>query len=222
MPTNNADIKFEHRTRASFNSLVTKNDNTFYVVLESNGDRTLFLGNVQINGIALDDKLKKSGDTMTGKLNIAPSIAGRAGINIPNGVNPSAPVNGDIWQQGNVLLVRLNGQTQVIRTTGGAPTSYDELLVDGTILSTQTISIPPSAGNFNRLILKLRIISLNGDILNRTVYDADGIINFQEIGDGNGPIVVNVNINTANETMHLQIMNNIDSIDYKLYGLMLG
>jgi hypothetical protein len=39
----------------------------------------------------------KSGDTMTGKLNLPASTTTEAGLNIGNGVNPTSPVTGDAW-----------------------------------------------------------------------------------------------------------------------------
>jgi hypothetical protein len=39
----------------------------------------------------------KSGDTMTGKLNLPASTTTEAGLNIGNGVNPISPVTGDTW-----------------------------------------------------------------------------------------------------------------------------
>lgn len=50
MPTNNSEVKFECRTRASFNSLNPKNDDTFYVVIETDGTRKLYLGNIIVSG----------------------------------------------------------------------------------------------------------------------------------------------------------------------------
>ncbi len=44
MPTNNANIAFKHYSRSGFDALGTKDDNTFYVVTETDGRRSMYLG----------------------------------------------------------------------------------------------------------------------------------------------------------------------------------
>lgn len=52
LPTNNANVQFNHRSRANFNS-ITPNDNTFYVVEETDGSKNLYLGNTKLNAEGL-------------------------------------------------------------------------------------------------------------------------------------------------------------------------
>jgi hypothetical protein len=52
-----------------------------------------------------------NGCTMTGPLITAPSIAGAAGFNVPVGVAPSAPNNGDIWTTAAGIFVQIAGAT---------------------------------------------------------------------------------------------------------------
>lgn len=79
----------------------------------SNADANL---QTQINGkldpaTAASTYVDIAGDTMTGKLNTAASAAGAAGLNLPHGAAPSAPVNGDIWTTTTNLSWRQNGAT---------------------------------------------------------------------------------------------------------------
>ena len=66
--------------------------------------------------------LPLSGGTLTGKLNTVASAAGSAGLNLPHGIAPASPVNGDIWTGTTNLAVRINGNTQSIPATNVANT----------------------------------------------------------------------------------------------------
>jgi hypothetical protein len=61
-------------------------------------------------------KVSKGGDTMTGKFTTVASATGTAGLNLPPGVAPSAPVNGDAWTTATALFVRINGTTLTVAT----------------------------------------------------------------------------------------------------------
>jgi hypothetical protein len=76
--------------------------------------------------------LDKSGDTMTGPLGTAPSVAGGAGFNVPPGTAPTAPANGDIWTTAAALLVRINGVTQDVLFKSGGTMTGDLALTSGT------------------------------------------------------------------------------------------
>lgn len=49
--------------------------------------------------------------SLTALLQTAASATGSAGINLPHGAAPSAPVNGDMWTTTAGLFVRINGAT---------------------------------------------------------------------------------------------------------------
>jgi hypothetical protein len=55
--------------------------------------------------------LPLAGGTLTGELNTVASATGGAGLNVPPGTAPSAPVNGDIWTTSSGLFARINGST---------------------------------------------------------------------------------------------------------------
>jgi hypothetical protein len=52
-----------------------------------------------------------SGGTMTGELVTAPSATNSAGFNLPPGVAPTSPNNGDMWAEIGGLFVQINGST---------------------------------------------------------------------------------------------------------------
>lgn len=55
--------------------------------------------------------VNRAGDTMTGKLVTAASSTLGAGLNLPQGTAPSAPLNGDVWTTASGVYVRINGVT---------------------------------------------------------------------------------------------------------------
>jgi hypothetical protein len=62
--------------------------------------------------------LLTTGGTMTGKITTEASVAINAGINLPAGVAPTSPLDGDMWSTTAGLFVRINGTT--IGPLGGA------------------------------------------------------------------------------------------------------
>lgn len=55
--------------------------------------------------------LALTGGTMTGRLTTAPSTTTATGFNIPPGVAPTLPNNGDIWETSAGIFARVNGAT---------------------------------------------------------------------------------------------------------------
>lgn len=70
----------------------------------------------------LDAKMDLTGGTFTGKVTYVTSSTGGASINIPHGVAPTSPANGDIWTTTSGLIVRINGSTKTVATTDAVPT----------------------------------------------------------------------------------------------------
>lgn len=72
-----------------------------------------FVGDVHITGALTvaggDSWVNSTGDTMTGKLTTAASAATRAGLNLPHGIMPTTPVNGDLWTTSAGLYAHING-----------------------------------------------------------------------------------------------------------------
>lgn len=89
--------------------------------------------------------VSRTGGTMTGKLTFSSSIAGSSSINIPHGVAPSSPVNGDIWTASTGLFARINGVTQhFVQRDGTEATGTWAINVTGsaaTLTTARTIAI---------------------------------------------------------------------------------
>lgn len=64
--------------------------------------------------------VNKAGDVMSGRLVTAASTSLAAGLNVPPGIAPSAPINGDTWSTAVGFFGRVNGSTLQFATTGGA------------------------------------------------------------------------------------------------------
>lgn len=67
--------------------------------------------------------LNKAGDTATGKINMTASNSARAGLGLAVGVDPSAPVDGDVWPTASALKTRIGGVTYDL--TGGSGFDQD-------------------------------------------------------------------------------------------------
>jgi hypothetical protein len=70
---------------------------------------------------ALNLKANIASPTFTGKVTTELGTASLASINLPHGVAPTTPVNGDMWTTTTGLFVRANGVTQGPLGAGGEP-----------------------------------------------------------------------------------------------------
>ncbi len=61
--------------------------------------------------VLLYTPVNRDGDTMLGRLVLAPPTATRAGVNIPMAGVPSAPADGDVWITTAGMFARINGAT---------------------------------------------------------------------------------------------------------------
>lgn len=73
----------------------------------------------QITGLSAT-YLALAGGTMLGKLVTEASATGNAGLNIPAGVAPTTPVNGDLWSTSLGFLAQFNGVTKQLATVPGS------------------------------------------------------------------------------------------------------
>lgn len=71
--------------------------------------------------------------TFTGLVTTAASASGGAGLNLPHGVAPTSPNNGDVWTTTSGVFWRINGGTVQVATGGGTAT--------GTNTGDQTITL---------------------------------------------------------------------------------
>lgn len=105
-------------------------------------------------GAAAQDAIffPKTGGTLTGKATTLASATGGAGFALPAGAEPTAPVNGDIWNTGTKLQIRIDGVTQSVvfesRSigVGGLATGGGDLSSDRTITVPKSTSAQALAG----------------------------------------------------------------------------
>lgn len=77
------------------------------------------INNVNFDGTANitvydSTKVAKTGDTMTGKLILDTPVVGNASLNLPHGVAPTSPVNGDVWTTTAGQFNRIGGITRQV------------------------------------------------------------------------------------------------------------
>lgn len=117
----------------------------------------------------LNDAVRKTVDNiLTGRLETDDSTVTRAGLNIPDGVAPSAPVQGDIWATATDLFIRNNGSDKSLLAveitavkTADTVKVTDIVLADDPHLSVQA----PGAGRY-RFEMFLEILVTSGSTPN--------------------------------------------------------
>lgn len=91
------------------------------------------------------------GGTLTGKLNTVAATTGNAGLTLPHGAAPTAPVNGDLWTTTVGLYARINGSTVGPFGASGSGLSgmtSGQLAVAGSATTiTSSIALPLAATN---------------------------------------------------------------------------
>jgi hypothetical protein len=138
-PANNDLLAYESATdlwkNKSFSTLglLTSADaaTTYYPLT---GNPSGFLTSASLSGYA-----QLSGATFTGLVSTPASTTASAGFRIVQGVAPTSPTNGDVWQDGTNLNVRIAGATQVIPALGSANTYTATNAYTGTISHTGTV-----------------------------------------------------------------------------------
>jgi hypothetical protein len=69
---------------------------------------------------------------MIGALQLMASAAGGAGLNLGQGVAPTAPVNGDLWIEATGLFARAAGTTRQLSEVGHTHATFANLALTGT------------------------------------------------------------------------------------------
>lgn len=83
------------------------------------------LTSADVTGALTYTPANKAGDTFTGKLVTIASATGAAGLNLPQGTAPTAPVNGDLWVTSTAPFVQIAGVSYQIATTATAVASFN-------------------------------------------------------------------------------------------------
>lgn len=89
-----------------------------------------------------------NGDTLTvGKLTTAASTATQAGLNLPHGVAPTTPANGDLWTTTTQLVARINGATRAMAMLSVAQTFSAAQTFSSTVAFNGGTTIGDAAGD---------------------------------------------------------------------------
>lgn len=146
------------------------NDMTATVIAYNSVDGAMDVNVTSVNGsgtynnwslaltlsVDLSGYLQKSGGIMSGPLTLPASTTAGATLNIPQGVGPTSPVNGDIWTTSAGLFIRIATITRQLATLTGSET-----------FTNKTFTAPISTGD----------IQLNGSARGNKTAFAGGAIN---------------------------------------------
>lgn len=93
-----------------------------------------------------------SGDSIStsGKLSVSSSTTGRATFNIPHGIAPTSPVDGDIWTSTVGLFARISGSTVGPYSTGGGGSSASSYFIVSGFTGTALTLALGHAGDYIR------------------------------------------------------------------------
>jgi hypothetical protein len=80
-----------------------------------------------------------------GKINTIPAVTASAGFNVPHGVAPTTPVNGDIWTTTSGLFARINAGTQQYAALGSNVTFSNSSSTFGSSTAAGTINVASGA-----------------------------------------------------------------------------
>lgn len=99
------------------------------MAFQSSDSVNIIGGSVSDSVLSPNVFLKNSAQTLTNKLTTAPSTSLSSPFNIPPGVSPTSPENGDIWSTTTGLFARVNNTTYQLNTE--TPDVIELLLVAG-------------------------------------------------------------------------------------------
>ena len=113
-------------------------------------------------GAVAPNLARTDGATFTGKINTPAATTASAFLNLPHGVAPSAPVNGDVWSTtGNIQWRRNGGTATLANTNTGNTFSAGQKQTVSHSATTAGLNVGPVAGDPTSLA--------NGDVwLNST------------------------------------------------------
>lgn len=137
--------------------------------------------------------LNTAGGTLTGKLITTPSSISRAGVNVPSGVAPSVPVDGDIWTTSAGIFVQINGSTV-------GPLASSGSLATTPILSISTnYTVLPADVASGSLILDVDVTSAPITITVPVTLGSAGsspVIRINKIDQSTNSVLINDGTNT--------------------------
>ena len=122
------------------------NDMTATIVAYNSVDGAMDVNVTSVNGsgtyndwalaltlsVDLSGYLQKAGGIMSGPLTLPASTAGGATLNVPQGVAPSSPVNGDIWTTSTGIFARIATVTRQLASISGTETFTNKAISSST------------------------------------------------------------------------------------------
>ena len=123
------------------------NDMTATIVAYNSVDGAMDVNVTSVNGsgtyndwalaltlsVDLSGYLQKAGGIMTGPLTLPASTSGGATLNVPQGVAPSSPVNGDIWTTSTGIFARIATVTRQLASISGTETFTNKTMTSPVI-----------------------------------------------------------------------------------------
>lgn len=95
--------------------------------------------------VDLSGYLQKAGGVMSGPLALPASTSAGATLNVPQGVAPSSPVNGDIWTTSTGIFARIATVTRQLASISGTETFTNKTLTSP-VIDTATVNGPTING----------------------------------------------------------------------------
>lgn len=93
--------------------------------------------------LALNGKLPLTGGTLTGPLTTEAASPSGAGFNLPPGLDPSSPNDGDIWMNAASMRVRINSTNYSFVFTNGAQTFTGKKTFSAATLGGAFLNVAP-------------------------------------------------------------------------------
>lgn len=119
-PTDDPNVEIVRVTACATDTLtVTRAQEGTSASTKNTGGKTYKMV-AAVSALTMNKALDKTGDTMTGELTLAAGATGAASANIPAGVAPTSPVDGDVWYDGKTVRHRVKNAISV----GGVYTIY--------------------------------------------------------------------------------------------------
>lgn len=119
--------------------------------------------------------VSKTGDTMTGLLVTLASALANAGLRLPHGIAPTAPLDGDVWTTTLGLLVRINGVTRQLVTRDSTETLSGKTISAGIL--TGATALNGSQRSATTAMGALDIDCSTGNFFSKTI-NANSIFTF--------------------------------------------
>jgi len=139
-----------------------------------------------------------AGATFTGLVGTVASTTATAGLNVPHGVAPTSPVNGDIWSTTTALFARINASTKQLMTLSDTQTVSGSITFSN---ASQTLGSSTATGTIN--VASGATISGSTKTLNIGTGGVSGSTTTTTVGPVLGASTTTIGATTAASTLNL-------------------